>query len=103
MKKSPMAARMATVPAIPLNKTPDAPNYSDRLKPKAPPAEKVQSYNVTVETGDVDGQGTDANVFITLVGAEARSKRTMLREDPDNFTVRGCMRLMSCVPSYGGL
>ena len=85
-----MAARMATVPAIPLNRTPEVPNYSDKLnpKPKAAPIEKVQSYNVTVETGDADGQGTDANVFVTLVGAAGRSKRTMLREDPDNFTVQ---------------
>ena len=77
-------------PKPPAPKEPASPEKSPvrKLKPKKLAVEeKVQSYNITIETGLSDGQGTDANVFITLLGSKAKSKRTMLREDPDNFTV----------------
>ncbi len=43
-------------------------------------SEGVQSvdYRLEVETGDVRGAGTDANVFITLVGSHASTPKTQL-------------------------
>eukprot|EP00730_Choanoeca_flexa_P002690 TRINITY_DN11135_c0_g1_i2.p1 TRINITY_DN11135_c0_g1~~TRINITY_DN11135_c0_g1_i2.p1 ORF type:complete len:392 (+),score=74.07 TRINITY_DN11135_c0_g1_i2:118-1293(+) len=92
-----MMSRNKTMPPPATNKPPASNSYEEQHMPKPKPVEKVQSYNVTVETGDADGQGTDANVFITLVGAKKRSKRTMLREDPDNFTVSAAVAICACI------
>jgi hypothetical protein len=77
-------SRSPVPPVLPNSKAqPAAPARTTPLAAE----ERVQSYNVTVETGDMDGQGTDANVYITLHGSEGKSKRTLLREDPSNFEV----------------
>eukprot|EP00056_Hartaetosiga_gracilis_P010143 m.148755 g.148755 ORF g.148755 m.148755 type:complete len:656 (-) comp13263_c1_seq2:106-2073(-) len=58
-------------------------------KKKLEDNERVQSYNVNVITGDDQGNGTDANVFITLHGTKGNSSRVPLREDSDNFMIGG--------------
>ena len=55
-------------------------------KPKAP-EERPQSYIATVDTCNEPGAGTDANVYITMFGALGHSERTLLNEDPDNFSI----------------
>eukprot|EP01147_Barroeca_monosierra_P007865 gene7865-686_t len=47
--------------------------------------QKVQSYNVTIITGNDQSHATDANVFITLHGTKGDTQRQQLREDSDNF------------------
>lgn len=49
--------------------------------------QKVQSYNVTIITGNDQSHATDANVFITLHGTKGDTQRQQLREDSDNFDV----------------
>jgi Ca2+-binding EF-hand superfamily protein len=55
------------------------------VKKKLAPEERVQAYNVVIVTGDDDGCGTDANVYLTIHGTKGTSPRTALREDSDNF------------------
>ena len=45
----------------------------------------VDKYSVTVVTGDADDAGTGANVFITLIGANGKSKEILLDNPTDNF------------------
>ncbi|EGD79006.1 hypothetical protein PTSG_11815 [Salpingoeca rosetta] len=60
-----------------------------QAKPSPPkklaPAEKVQSYNVTVVTGSDASHATDANVYLTIHGSKGDTRREPLREDSDNF------------------
>ncbi|XP_065836583.1 lipoxygenase homology domain-containing protein 1-like [Oscarella lobularis] len=42
--------------------------------------EKKIAYQVTVETGDVQGAGTDANVFLVLYGDEGKSDQVSLKD-----------------------
>ena len=42
-------------------------------------------YQITVETGDVRGAGTDANVYITLHGSKGVMTDRLLESHPDNF------------------
>jgi hypothetical protein len=42
-------------------------------------------YRVTVQTGNVTGAGTDANVYVRLVGARATSRAIELDSEIDNF------------------
>jgi hypothetical protein len=43
------------------------------------------TYLITVQTGDVENAGSDANVFITLFGANASSGERFLDNAEDNF------------------
>jgi hypothetical protein len=45
-----------------------------------PPPSTVANYIVTVVTGDVEGAGTNANVYITLHGETGNSPETQLRD-----------------------
>ena len=42
-------------------------------------------YRITVETGDVRGAGTDANVFVTLHGSKGTMSDRLLESHPENF------------------
>lgn len=53
------------------------------LDPPEPYLEKI--YIVTVQTGNVRGAGTDANVYITLYGSNGSSEEKRLDNDPTNF------------------
>lgn len=48
-------------------------------------ARKAHTYNVTVTTGDWPDSGTDARVFITLVGSCSSSGRRLLSEHAKHF------------------
>ncbi|EDQ85691.1 uncharacterized protein MONBRDRAFT_38698 [Monosiga brevicollis MX1] len=52
---------------------------------KVAPEVKIQSYNISIETGENDDDGTTGAVYLTLVGSKAKSARTPLREDESNF------------------
>lgn len=54
-------------------------------KMRLDPGEKIQSYNVTIVTGNDPSHATDANVFLTIHGTKGNTKRQPLREDSDNF------------------
>lgn len=45
----------------------------------------ANKYSVTVVTGDADNAGTDANVFITLIGTNGKSKEILLDNPTNNF------------------
>ncbi|CAE1278375.1 unnamed protein product [Acanthosepion pharaonis] len=56
------------------------------LKPsKMEKREKYLSYEVTVWTGNKNGAGTDANVFIRLFGKKGKTEKYFLRNKNDNF------------------
>ncbi len=42
-------------------------------------------YKIVVITGNVRGAGTDADVFITIVGDKGKVDRELLSNDKDNF------------------
>ena len=44
-----------------------------------------RTYIVTIQTGNLRGAGTDANVYITLRGSEGSSGEKRLDNDPANF------------------
>ena len=44
-----------------------------------------KSYIVTVRTGSLRGAGTDANVYVTLIGDRGNSGERRLDNDPANF------------------
>lgn len=44
-----------------------------------------RTYIVTIQTGNLRGAGTDANVYITLYGSEGSSGEKRLDNDPANF------------------
>ena len=60
-------------------------------------------YEITVETGDKSGAGTDANVFIQLYGDQGKTEQVVLNDKSDNFE-RGAIekfkRLMSDVGEF---
>ena len=43
------------------------------------------SYHVTVLTGDVRGAGTDANVFLVMIGKTGKSREIVLDDEKNNF------------------
>lgn len=45
----------------------------------------LQKYTISVETGDVDCAGTDADVFIRLIGSKKNSSFVQLDNNDDNF------------------
>ena len=80
---SPPKATKATAPKP---APPADPKPMQKSRPPKVAREKlVQGYNITVVTGRNRGQGTDANVYVTLHGDKGDSERMLLREDPDNF------------------
>ena len=42
-------------------------------------------YSIIVETGDVRGAGTDANVFVALSGSKGHTEKKKLESHPENF------------------
>jgi lipoxygenase homology domain-containing protein 1 len=42
-------------------------------------------YRVVVQTGTASGAGTDADVYMTMYGADAVSREILLDNDRDNF------------------
>jgi len=49
------------------------------------PGRALATYRITVITGLERGAGTDANVFLTLVGTDGRVDKARLDNDKDNF------------------
>jgi len=49
------------------------------------PGRSLVSYRITVITGLEQGAGTDANVYLTMIGADGRVDKARLDNDKDNF------------------
>ncbi|MFC4909307.1 PLAT/LH2 domain-containing protein [Actinomadura gamaensis] len=45
----------------------------------------MASYEITVETGDMEGAGTNADVYITLYGEDGTAGPIRLNDGRDNF------------------
>jgi hypothetical protein len=56
------------------------------------PATQARQYSITVRTSDIRGAGTDANVFITLVGSAGSSGALRLESSKDDFRRGACDR-----------
>jgi hypothetical protein len=48
------------------------------------------TYKIVVITGNVRGAGTDADVFITIVGDKGKVDKMLLSNDKDNFEKGHC-------------
>lgn len=46
---------------------------------------ETTNYRIIVDTGDMDGAGTDANVFLTIFGSNGSSDERQLDNSQDNF------------------
>jgi len=49
------------------------------------PGPGMANYRITTVTGQLKGSGTDANVYITLVGQQGRLDKVKLDNDKNNF------------------
>jgi hypothetical protein len=50
-----------------------------------PTSSQGLKYSIIVETGDVRGAGTDANVFVALSGSKGHTEKKKLESHPENF------------------
>ncbi|KAH3887386.1 hypothetical protein DPMN_011402, partial [Dreissena polymorpha] len=63
--------------------------------------DKTIPYEVTVWTGNVQGGGTDANVFLQMYGPDGKTEEIALRNKTDNFEQGMCDKFKIEAPDIG--
>ncbi|MFI1162462.1 PLAT/LH2 domain-containing protein [Streptomyces sp. NPDC020801] len=63
----------------------------------------MPDYRITVHTGDVDGAGTDANVYITIYGSNGSSDELQLDSGRDDFERNGADMFTHTLKDLGDL
>ena len=61
------------------------------------------SYTVMVYTGDLEGAGTDANVYLTIYGSKGELQETQLDSSDNNFERGKCDKFTFDLPDLGEL